>query len=486
MGETQEWYGPPIWPAFEKVQGLLERWQRQHPDVMRLSVVTTSAQGRPVYAVWLTDPSASEDDKEHVLITALHAGVERSATTTVLCLIEWLLSGEPLARQILRSQVVVLMPVPHPDGYVAGDFGNIYSGWTLEGVIDPEKMPEAMAVKRLMDDLQPEVHADIHGLSLDFERYTMLENSGSSYSNSSARCYHREVIRQMDEAALAEGFPSDWQESDAERIFWGSALDSMGTKLWRGRPWVAPGIYCYNRYHTMLSLCEIGWERSGLLRHRRLLQIGLETWPGEYYPGYPTRVILSNNYHMLTAYGQSAAARRRSRVELWNKQRQITIAMNDPMVEGKILFACATSPSAANKWLKGKTIKAFSAQLSEDPNINAAPIQRFLAGWPRGQNGPEAFLGCVGGDAKKDAATIEHGISLRLRIFFSKAQITDLRLNGHPVAPGETNGFIQWRARGITYVQINIPPERTKKEEVFVVTCEYDPCERRTRWRGWE
>lgn len=30
----------------------------------------------------------------------------------------------------------------------------------------------------------------------------------------------------MDEAALAEGYPSDFQESDAERLFWGLDLDA--------------------------------------------------------------------------------------------------------------------------------------------------------------------------------------------------------------------------------------------------------------------
>ena len=37
-------------------------------------------------------------------------------------------------------------------------------------------------------------------------------------------------------------------------------------------------------------------------------------------------------------------------------------------------------------------------------------------------------------------------------------------------------------ARGYTHVQINIPPQRTKVEDLFVVTCEYDPQEHRSHW----
>ena len=61
----------------------------------------------------------------------------------------------------------------------------------------------------------------------------------------------------------------------------------MQSKLWLGRPNVYAAIYCYHHYHTLVSASEVGWERSGLLRHRRLLEIGNETWPGEYYRGYP-------------------------------------------------------------------------------------------------------------------------------------------------------------------------------------------------------
>ena len=161
-----------------------------------------------------------------MLVTALHSGVERSGTLAVFHLMEWLLSADSLAREILRKQLIVCMPVPNPDCYLQGEHGNVYSEWTLDGPRDPASMPEAVAVQHVMDELQPEVDADLHGTALSFDKYIMVENSGAAYSNLSSRCYHREVIRQMDEAALAEGYPSDFQESDAERLFWGLDLDA--------------------------------------------------------------------------------------------------------------------------------------------------------------------------------------------------------------------------------------------------------------------
>ena len=165
----------------------------------------------------------------------------------------------------------------------------------------------------------------------------------------------------MDEAALEEGYPSDQLESDAERIFGGADLGINSEKLWNGYRTSATGktqaggsriyaaLYEYNRYHTMVLASESAWERSALLRHRRLLQVGNEIFPGEYYPGYPVRVIMRNTLPMITAYGQTAKERRESRVELWNKQRQIAHGFNNPYMVGRLIYVCSTSPAAKRK-----------------------------------------------------------------------------------------------------------------------------------------
>ena len=87
----------------------------------------------PLLTVALPSPTPPYQTrtKEHVLVTALHSGVERSGTLAVFHLMEWLLSADPLARDILRKQLIVCMPVPNPDCYLQGEHGNVYSEWTL-------------------------------------------------------------------------------------------------------------------------------------------------------------------------------------------------------------------------------------------------------------------------------------------------------------------------------------------------------------------
>ncbi len=300
-------FGPPAGPAFEKIEARLLEWQKQYPNLFKLSVAGKSVQGRSVYAARLTDPQAADDDKEHMLLTALHSGQERGGATGVLYLMQWLLSGDPAAREILRKQIVLAMPVMNPDSYVhwATTHGlanslleDPYTGWSIDGPLHPDRCPEAVSVQKVMDEFRAEVHSDIHGNSLPFPGVYAIEESGSAYSNVSLRCYHAEISQLMNEAALAEGYPSDLLESDAERIFGGAELDIPSEKLWggfrtsgttntarSGTQRVYAALYGYNRYHTMTLANESAWDHSAFVRHRKLLEIGNQVWPGEYYPG---------------------------------------------------------------------------------------------------------------------------------------------------------------------------------------------------------
>lgn len=475
-------FGGPVWPSLEELEGLFRAWTAAHSETLALRELGRSNAGRPVWALEVTDPAVAADHKQHVLITGLHSGVERSGTTAICALCEWLLGDDSEARQTRRCQRVVCVPVADPDNYVRGRHGPGYTDWTPTGPARPAQMPEAVGIQRLFDELQPEVHADVHGMSLGFAAYHMLENSGASYSNLALQPYHREVCELMDEAALAAGFCSDRPASDDEVLCWGPELEGIADRLWRGRPRYYAALYGYHHYHTMPFASEIGWEESGVARHRALLRLGNAVYPGELYAGYPTRVIASNNYHMVTAYGSTAAARRRSRVELWARRPQMALGMVDPNVEGRAVLLCATRPVAAQRWLHGPDLTSWLGELAANPAVSAEPLRQFFAGWPAGQNGPVAMPYLSGPCKGAGEEAIRHGLCLRLRLFFPAARITELLVNGRPILPSERDGFATWQARGMTFVQIAIPPERSIREDLFVVTCRYDPGVRRTRW----
>ena len=198
-----------------------------------------------------------------ILLEILVATVHQAKDTTHMI-------GVCLLDRGLLKQVVVLVPICNPDGYEIGKHQNhagidIYSKqWTLDGPADPANMPEAVAVQELFEELQPELLADLHGTDMNFEEYTMLENSGASYSNSAIQPYDHGVAQLMDQAALEEGgFGSDRLAGDAQVATWGPAVDvgPLSHKLWEGRPQIYAATYCCER--RARSRCPMLWTKVG-------------------------------------------------------------------------------------------------------------------------------------------------------------------------------------------------------------------------------
>ena len=102
--------GRPWWPPYNKLEVLLKLWAGEHTGIMELEQLGRSVEGRPVYAVSLTDPRADGDQKEHVLVTSpTRRFWSDPGSTAVMAIIEWLLSGDATAKEILRRQVVVCL-----------------------------------------------------------------------------------------------------------------------------------------------------------------------------------------------------------------------------------------------------------------------------------------------------------------------------------------------------------------------------------------
>ncbi len=489
------------YPSFEEIEAFLKVLSPAEPERVRVAIEGRSRQDRPVYSITLTDPAAPAEEKQHVLLSCVHSG-ERSAVATLFAVMDWLLSDDPPAREVMRRQVVVCMPIIHPDGYVEGRLGpdqatrhwDLYSGWGMTGVQDPSAAPEAVALQRVIDRMRPDLYADVHGTSLDDPRTLMLESSATSPTNMMNRPYHLQIARMMDQAALDAGFPSDFQEDDRELLYWGSAVNSLEAKLWNGRDRWSAGLYAYGNYHTLHVLLEVTWQRSGLVRLQRLLRVGNERWDGELAPGYPNRIVGASHpagmYQTIAAYGACAAQQRESRVEIWSKRHQLATGTTDPNMTGKTAAIFMLSTDAYRKWVEGnKKTSDFAANLKRHPDMNAEYIGGFLRGWPHGQNRPETYFsvwrGAQEGGIMQNDEPIRHGIALRIRIPYSQAIIREIRLNGHLVAESDEDGYSLWRARGFTFIQANMPPSKSQRESCWILTCEYDAGETRPHWEFW-
>jgi hypothetical protein len=497
----QPWKQPIHRITFEEYDATLKYWSEQHPGLFSFEKRGQSHDGQPVYLVKITDKSVPDDDKQVALVSALHGGPERSGTTTILHLIEWMLSDDALAKEIRSKQIVLLVPIANPYAFFNTDrFTNkekidLYdpqlSYWDLPKLKlkVPERTPELAAFLSIVDEYKPEMHLDLHGTGLQAfpdekmgdrtmkQGQTMFEVSACSYSNCGVRPWDPRVTEAMVKAGIEVGYGSDRAEADAQRCFFNPDHEFFRARLWnQPRPdRFRTMFYSYMKYHTMISTTEIGWEESGVARVRGILALGNQSWVDERVSGYPVSRVRFRAGRFLTTYGETAMQRRLSRAELFPKQVNFADGMLYPEFEGRATYICAVTPKGMEV-LDDDPLR-FVEKLRSLPDVNADVIEKFI------KLGPEHRQSASSRPLEK-ATPIQKGLGIRLRLPHRDPEMLHLALNGHALNPSSTDGYEAWYADGFTQVQIHIPPEKTKKLDLYVITCAYKPKEKRTY--GWE
>ena len=480
----------------------LEYWAEKHPDILKVGILGKTAGGADIPLLLLTDPTVDFDEKQCCFITALHGGPERTGTTTCLHAVDWLLSDEALAKETLRQQLLVMIPIMNPEAFFETDRFLNSSGidpytagapenWDFEKMeyIAGDKAPEVAAFLKLIDRYQPEFHIDLHGTGLqdirvdqlgDHSRYvgqTMFEITGSAYSNYALRPWDWRVTEKIIEAGEEAGYPSDRFEADAQRAYWGPAMNAIADRTWRGRPNFYTAQYGYTKYHTMIAALEIGWEESGLARLKGALQLGNEPWETEKDRGYPVNRLAAFTGHFVTPWGRNAAERRRSRVEIWNRQMEFTQTILYPQTDSRESYILSIGSETA-RVLQGDPL-AFAKGLEGAPGFDSAALAAFV------EEGPELKLAvdrASGHDP--ESAPIEHGIGFRFRLPYRNPTDLEVRLNGQLLEKSPMDGYETWVGNGYTQLQIAVPPEKSKLLRLFAITVSYEPDVKRNY--GWE
>ena len=482
------WKEPARRPGFAEIAATLRYWSEKHPDMFTLETRGTTKEGLPIFLARITNKSVRDDDKQIALITATHAGAERTGATTIMHFAEWLMGNSREAVETRRKQVVLLMPVVNPWGYGTAESNANSQGidpyssqrgkaWNLDTLTlkEPGKAPEVVALQSVFDEFKPDVQWDMHGVPLRWNGNQVVESCGTAYSNYSLRPWDWRVTEAMIAEARKAGYGIDRGEADTQRLFFGPDMPPLADRLWVGRPFFYTAMYGYARYHTLLGTCEVGYEESGVARLRGLMRIGNRVWDGENIEGYPVNVVKSLVGQWVMAGGRNAAERRRSRVELWQRQGTFTLGVLYPQTDCRIGLAMALTAKGAK--LMDADPKKFLANLDSLPACNATAIRTFL------EAGPETKFYFEPADRAPEDRPLNAALAIRLRIPYPNPKMCDLRLNGQPLAMNARDGFTRWHGDGYTQVQINIPPEKARQSDLLVVTCAYAPDVR--RGYGW-
>jgi len=302
------------YPLSADVETRIHRAARRHPDLVEIRRVTESVQGRPIYAVTITDPTVSARDKQHVLIVAGQHGDEESGRFIALTLIDWLVTKPAAA--IVENQKIVVMPCVNPDGAETDSHSNV------DGVFPnrdhgPEgpRTPEGESVEIIANELEPEVFVDLHaaggtGCGVDMvlfpwtKSYTEDEHLLHTIAGDMAAAGERAGIPQM-------VFPLTWPG------WTGPDPEAPSTTLWHYRRFKSLVFLTENTEHNDHAYPPRDRARAGLAKLKALLAWGNRRHPKLYYPGYPCMLAAGMFHRGVVALGRTAAARRASRVAIW-------------------------------------------------------------------------------------------------------------------------------------------------------------------------
>jgi hypothetical protein len=320
------------WPSYSDICNCFVEWQK-HSNLFFFKEIGRSVEDRPILMAELTNNEIPDLDKQVAMFVACEHGDERNTASVALELIKWLLSPEGAGT--LRKQRVFIVPVLNVDAYETDGNGlnkneaNLFGNYSYDGS-QPDQ-PEAQALWRQMEINQPDLFVSLHGTAINFDScgfHRIWESSAVSYSSRLERPYNQKIIDRINSVAEAEGYPMDRGAEDIERILpliQGCEFHSMTD---RGITGTTPS-YCYNRFHSLGILLEVGSVRSGLLRCCEALMIGNERWEYECFTGYPNRIITAAYIGsiVITAGGGNASARRKNRCLLWQNSRNLTTVL---------------------------------------------------------------------------------------------------------------------------------------------------------------
>ncbi len=397
---------PRAWPSprTAEVEAALAELVRRDPVRVTVETVEVTDGGRPIRAVTLTDPRADPAMKQHVLIAAGQHGNEESARLVALALMRRLLDDEHAA--VLQSQKIVVMPNVNPDGAEDDTYATAMGVKpNLDHGAGGPTTPEGRALERVAEALMPDVYVDMHarghaGCSYDMVLYPETE----SYTEDD-NLFH-EIARDMVEAGEAAGLPHV-----THPLTWWTPPpgDDASSTRW-----------CYRNFKSIVMLTESAEDNDhaypqrltadvGVARVMALLQRGDARHPKLYHHGYPNDPILGMFSTALVSVGETAEARRLSRVGAWRERAGF---------------------------------RAITRTLPEACDYKHVRLEYA---------GP----------------TLPHGVGVMIRVAGPR-DIVQVRRGGRPLYPSPTDGYYHYGDGASTFVVVAFPELRSGAFEIEV------------------
>lgn len=343
--------------GLQEVYRWLDDFVRDNERIAHKEVLGESPGHWEIPAVLMTNGRRANDHKQIAVVTAARHGQEFGARVVGPEILNFLASEE--ARKILDTQIVIVVPVVNPEGFVKNEFCSSMTSLTKT---------ERLILGRLFKTYPPDMIIDYHSLGPDSgskfdigDMEVILPANTTTWAMDEQ--IHLHVAQRMVDAAEEAGWPYEIHTlEDLATYYFGArepgnmpwtslkekmfllhmqdshdgyaipeeavleALASQAEKTTYTNYTCGPA---YMKWHSLVfgmetnhgAITDAGeLAESGLVPCAALLKMGSKRFPWEKDPGYPVNILQGDFRVSIRPVGNTAAERRASRIRIWGER----------------------------------------------------------------------------------------------------------------------------------------------------------------------
>jgi Zinc carboxypeptidase len=349
--------------GLKEVYQWLDDWVAQNKGMARKEVIGRSPDHWDIPAIFITNEDVSNDDKQIAVITLGRHGQELGTRVVGPEIIHYLCRSD--AEEIRKTQVVIVVPVVNPEGFVLNEFCSSRTSLTKA---------ERLILGRLFKKFPPDMMMDFHSLG---------KSAGSKHDQGDMEVIipanttrwamdeqiHQNIAREMQKAAESEGWPYEIHtlEDLATYYFGDTKIGNMPWSYLKEKVYLLHMQDSYDNYdtpeedqytnytcgpaylkwHTLVfgmetnhyGLSQAGdIASSGLAPCSALLKMGSTRLPWERDKGYPVNILHGDFRISIRPLGKNVSQRRASRIRIWNERNNFNLPQRE-MVDQETTLA---------------------------------------------------------------------------------------------------------------------------------------------------
>jgi hypothetical protein len=340
--------------GLKEIYQWLDDWVAKNKGLAQKKVIGKSPDHWDIPAIFITNEALPDDDKQIAVVTLGRHGQEFGTRVVGPEIIRYLCSSD--AEEIRKRQVVIVVPVVNPEGFVSNEFRSSMTSLTKT---------ERLVLGGLFKEFPPDMMIDFHSLG---------EAAGSKYDRGDMEVIipanttkwavdeqvHQYVAREMQKAAESEGWPYEIHTlEDLATYYFGDT--KIGNMPWT---YLKEKVYllhmqdfyddyhipeedqytnytcgpAYLKWHTIVFGMETNHYAlsrpgdialSGLVPCSALLKTGSTRSPWEKDKGYPVNILHGDFRISIRPIGRNACERRASRIRIWNERTNFNIPQRE-------------------------------------------------------------------------------------------------------------------------------------------------------------